>query len=303
LRPGSSKSTVVLQVVDLARLEPHLDVEGRVLGNRVDQVEELGLLGREPRHLRVALGLADVPGDVEEGETPILVAADGQLEERILALGLLVVAIPVEGLVEQRDQVGPAPQDLVVERRRAHEPVLAARAPLSDAEQRHEVRAVAVEAQIDAGLVEAHRRVLGIGAGIAHVSEHVARGVLGDGHAHVQAEAPVEDGDLLVVVVIHRDPLDVDEAATVLEGLHPLRDGRGQHGEREVVARQLGHRLAGGPRDGQRVLEVGNLGGREAAHPVAAAQLRAEPGGGCREGLAGDRGHADCISIFPILWN
>ncbi len=58
----------VLQVVDLARLEPHLDVEGRVLGDLVDQVEELGLLRREPRHRGVALRLADVPGDVEEGE-------------------------------------------------------------------------------------------------------------------------------------------------------------------------------------------------------------------------------------------
>ena len=51
--------------------------------------EQLVLLGAEPRH-RVALGVADVPADVEEGEVPAFVSADRQLEGGRLPLGLLV---------------------------------------------------------------------------------------------------------------------------------------------------------------------------------------------------------------------
>ena len=82
----------------LAGLEAHLDVEARVGGDGVDQIEEFVLLGREPRHVGVALGLADVPGDVEEGQLPVVVATDRKGKGRRLALFIGGCVRPAESI-------------------------------------------------------------------------------------------------------------------------------------------------------------------------------------------------------------
>ena len=66
------------------------------------------VLGHEPGAYSLAFGFAAVA-------------------EMWVARRLLFVPVPVEGLVEQGNQVRPAREDLVVERRRAHQHVLAAR--------------------------------------------------------------------------------------------------------------------------------------------------------------------------------
>ena len=160
-------------------------------------------------------------------------------------------------------------QDLVVQGGRADEPVLTTGAPLPDAEEAYEIGAVAVEAQVDAGLVQAHRRVVGIRTGVAHVAEQVARSVLGDGGPHVEADPPVDPGDVLLLVVsLDRDPLHVEKAPAVLQGLHPAGDLRTEDRQREVFPGELAHGQARPPGMDERTLDVVYLDGSEVVHPA-----------------------------------
>jgi hypothetical protein len=124
------------------------------------------------------------------------------------------------------------------------------------------------------------------------VPQHVARGVLGDGRAQVEAEPPLEEGGVFVVVSIQRKALHVEKAAPVLEGREPSADGGREHGQREVLTREVGHGLAGGPGHGERPLEIRYFVGGEAVEPIVGAlELGPAPGGGRLQGLAADLAH------------
>jgi hypothetical protein len=91
------------------------EVEGRIVGDRLDQVQRLSLGVGKTRNLGVALGVTDVPADIEHPGGTGHVVEDGQREVRGLARRLLVVAIPVHGLIKHLEDVRTACEDLVVD--------------------------------------------------------------------------------------------------------------------------------------------------------------------------------------------
>ena len=56
----------VRQPLDVARYEVHLQMQLRVVGQLVDQIEQLDLGVGQPRNIRMALRLLDVPAQVDE---------------------------------------------------------------------------------------------------------------------------------------------------------------------------------------------------------------------------------------------
>src|SRR4029453_11740239 len=102
--------------LDVAGAEVHVEVDPRIGGDLVDQIDHFALRAREPRRLGMALRIADVPADVERSQPAIRLAADRQLEIRRLARTFLAVAIERERFVERRDEIGPPPPDLIVDR-------------------------------------------------------------------------------------------------------------------------------------------------------------------------------------------
>ena len=179
----------VVQQLDVAGLEVHLDVESRVVGDGLDEVERLALRVGESRDLRVALRVADVPADVEDAwHGAVDVVEDGQREGRVVAGRLLAVAVPPHRLVEHVEQVGSPAEDLVVDGVAAGELALATGPRRVKAQQADDVGAVGVEVLPLAGAVEADLGAGALDALVAHVPEEGARRVLADRRAEVEAE-------------------------------------------------------------------------------------------------------------------
>ena len=60
-----------------------VDVEGGVVGDGLDQIERFALRVGEPRDVRVALGVADVPADVEDARRAVDVVEDRERERGV----------------------------------------------------------------------------------------------------------------------------------------------------------------------------------------------------------------------------
>ena len=135
------------------------------------------------------------------------------------ALGLLTPGVVGHRLVERGGQVGVLAHQLVVDGHRIGHAREAAGARRAQAEQAHQIRTVGVVVERDAAeLVAAHGRVVDRLALIRHVAQHVAVLVLGPGLAEVQADAPVEEGEVVVAVAVGVERGDAHEAAAVRAG-------------------------------------------------------------------------------------
>jgi hypothetical protein len=109
----------VVQELDVAGLEVHLDVERGVVRDVLDEPHRGELLAGEAWHLSVALCVADVPADIEEPRATVDVRQDRQREVRVFAGCVFVVAVPVHRRVQDLERARVACEDLVVDGSRA----------------------------------------------------------------------------------------------------------------------------------------------------------------------------------------
>ena len=179
-------------------------------------------------------------------------------------------------------------QDLVVHGGGADDAAEPALERAPQAEQAHHVARVGVVGQVGVGLVAAHVDVAVGPAVVVDVAQQLALGVLVERGAHVAAEAPEDEPDVLVAVALHRQPAQHHEAAALVHLGHRLLQALAHDGQGEVLALDLLEGQAGGPGGGHGAIDVGDLG----------VGQRDDPGGLAGEGLAapglgtGDRGHA-----------
>jgi hypothetical protein len=73
------------QQLDVARFELHLDVKLRIVGDGFDEVQRFELAVSQARHLRMTLGITNVPTDEENTGRAAYVIEHGQREERVFA--------------------------------------------------------------------------------------------------------------------------------------------------------------------------------------------------------------------------
>ena len=184
------------------------------------------------------------------------------------AVGLLAPRVVGQRLVQRRRQVRSVAHQLVVDRHRVGHAGEAAVPRRAEAEEAHQVGPVGVVVERDAAqLVAAHRRIVDRLALVGDVAQDVAVLVLRPGLAEMQADAPVEEREVVVSVARRVERGDAREAAPVEERVDdPVELGR-QVVEGEVVALELqrvgalplGHRQGG--------VELGVVGRAQAQRP------------------------------------
>ncbi len=186
------QSDVVVQQLQIARIEHHREVHRRIGRERVHQCNRLVLRVGEPRHFRIALRRADMRADVAAGELALVHREDRLLVGRCGVVGVLALQAPGERLVEHFEQVGPGARDLVVDRHRARDHRAPAASGGAQHEQAHYVARVGVVLELGIGLVAAALGPAQIDLHVAHIAQHVALGTLRDGGAEVFAQPPID---------------------------------------------------------------------------------------------------------------
>ena len=134
----------------------------RIVRDGLEELHRLDLQRCESRHLRVTLRVADVPADVERAGRPVRIAVDGKCEERIVAVRLFVVSVPVERLVQHLDQIRSAAEHLVVDGGRARDPALTSGHCSLQAQQADEVGTVGVKVLSCSRPIEANARIVAL---------------------------------------------------------------------------------------------------------------------------------------------
>ena len=171
---------VVVDELHLARLQVHVDVEVRVVGQRRGRGNGLPCRRAEPGGLGVALRGEDVLGDEPHEEPPGVLGEGRHRVEGRRAVGLLAPRVVGQRLVQRSRQVRPLAHQLIVDRHGVGHAGETAGAGRAQAEQADQVGPVGVVVERDATeLVAAHRRVVDRLALIGDVTQHVAVLVLG----------------------------------------------------------------------------------------------------------------------------
>ena len=143
------------------------------------------------------------------------------------------------------------------------------RARRAQAEEADQVGPVGVVVERDAAeLVAAHRRIVDRLALVGDVAQHVAVLVLRPGLAEVQADAPVEQCEVVVAVAGGVERGDAREPASVQQRVHDAVELGGQLIEREVVAVELQRVGALLLRRREGGMELGLVVGGQAQRPL-----------------------------------
>ena len=262
---------MVVDVLDVARLEQGREMELVAARQAVQQGQGLLLDRGQARHIGEALRRDDVRAHVAAGELALVDIENGlQVVGRAARL-LLSLPTPGEGLVQHLEQVGAAPGDFVVNRHRAADHAQATRLGGAQHEQAHHVTGVGVVGQLLVGGVAAAAGAVEVHIHIAHIAQDVAVAALGDGGAHVLADAPVNQAQFGFGVLLHRKAAQQEQAEAVLEHLARVIEHAVQGRQRKVLLFEVGHALATQLRLGQCGLNFLDLGARKGMHPLRGA--------------------------------
>ena len=199
----------------------------------------------------------------------------------------LAAAVVVVALVERLQQVRPGGQDLVVDGDGGAEPAEAPGFRPGETEHGDDLREVGVEIQL---LPVAIRAGIGIvGTEVHHVAEPIAQHALRDAHAHVGADPPVDDADLVDGESVDGESAQVHEAAAMLNLVEPAGDVPGDLGHLEVAPLDVVEPQSRGPDVLQRALECLHVPGTQVdGEVVPGGKVAAAPCAG-----VADRGTAD----------
>jgi hypothetical protein len=137
---GFVQDHVVVDELDVARLELDVEVVRRIVGERVEQVEGLDLARAQPRHVGEALRRLDVvPVAVDHRQLPFMPMEDRRLVPALPARRDLAAAVEAERLEQDGGELWTPAKHLVVERDRADDAAQAAGLRGLEAEQPDDV--------------------------------------------------------------------------------------------------------------------------------------------------------------------
>ncbi len=259
---------VVVDQLHLARLQVHVDVEIGVVGQRGRGGNGLPCRRAEPGRVGMALRGEDVLGDEADEEASGVLGERRDRVEGPRAAGLLAPGVVGQRLVQRCRQVRPLAYQVVVDRHGVGHAGETTGTGRAQAEQADQVGAVRVVVERNAAeLVAAHGRIVDRLALVGDVAEDVAVLVLGPRLAEVQADAPVEEREVVVAVAGRVERGDPGEAPSVQESVHDLAELGRETVEGEVVAldrQRIGTLVLG---HGERSIELGVVGGTQAQRP------------------------------------
>jgi hypothetical protein len=272
----------VVEEEDVAGLLVEADVEFGFGGDGLEEVEGFDLLIGEVREIGVVVGAIDEDAEEGAGEVVFVEGEDGLLAEGELVSGIDGVAFVGEGLHEDREEVGAAPGDFVVEGEGADEFVFAAGLGLVEAEEGDDVAAVGVEGEFFAGAGAAGARVVVFEAFVADGEDAFALGGLGEGGADVLGETEEEFCFVFVGIVVEGKSADKGGAGADFEvGLDAVEFFT-ELGEGELLGE-------GGVGGGEGLIDLGDIVFGEGEGPIVAGEeFVAAPGGGAGEGRVHD---------------
>jgi hypothetical protein len=228
---------MIIEELNVARLEGH--VEHELVGKRAEKLERFFLRRSQTGHFRKMLRGADVCGREHAGEVALTKTENGLGVRAGFTGPLVALAAVVPVCIKKFDQVRPAPQHLVVNPRRAHDPAVTAGLRFAHTEQSDDVTAVGVKRQGIRSLRPAISGALDRLAFVFDKPEKLAAAALGNGSPEMRADAPV-DGAQLVGRVFGRQTTQHDHAAAALELLRHFRKLDGKARQREILARDVG---------------------------------------------------------------
>ena len=274
---------VVVDELDVARRQPHREVQLRIVGQCVEGIERLDVERAQARRFRKTLRAVEVLALVEDAERAGMPAEHRDHEPRVLAGRYLAAPVVRHRHQQPRQQVGAGAAQRVEDRQRADQQRIAAAPRFAQAQQADDVARIGVEGLAFARLVDAHVGVGAAQAQIAHMAEHMPARVLRARATQVRADAGEQRGAFEQRVPLHRQPPQQRKAASVQQFVTQRTQARRQPRQRKVGC---GHRAdARGGITGlrkeaaHRAIELGQIVGVEHADPVGARRhLAADPG-------------------------
>ena len=275
----------VVDVLDLARREVELDPKLGSIEHRLHG-------GKGGRRLVVhALAAQFIAGeDLGQREPGLHRAVGGALEDRRgegrgFVGRVLGVAVVPERLVEPIHQLGEPLLQRLVHRGDAHHLADTALLGRMQAEQadivgrRFVVGIVVVEAQVDVGHGRPDARAgLQLGAGVAHVEEHLAVQLLRHRTGEQARQQPVELDRLIATDLGHRQAIEHGEHRPILRHAPHLGHGRAAGVEREVGGVEQEGRQRRASQLRQHRAQLGKRGRRQRHRPVGWLDRVARPG-------------------------
>jgi hypothetical protein len=183
---------VIVEELDVTRLEHHRHVEPVLVGDRIDQVECSFLVGRQIGCFGVQFRRADMRTRIAPGEPSV-----AQGEDRLRIPGrragqFVALQTPGIGAIERLKRIRVAAQDFIVDCRCADDAAEAAAARGAQAEQPRQIGGVGMIGESAIAGVAAKFRPVMRRAEVAHIAQHVAALALRHGGAAMQADTPID---------------------------------------------------------------------------------------------------------------
>ena len=187
---------------------------------------------------------------------------------RAFALPLLTFPAQVERLIENFKQVGAGPGDLVMDRNGTAVSAEPTRARDAQHHEAGDVGGVGMELKVLVGHVAAPLLAVGVYAKVPHVAKHVAPAALRHGCAHVQANAPVHQAQVILCVFFCGQAAHHEETETGFKLLQHTIKRRPKRLKREIFLGQRFKGLARPSRRHQRLIQRCQLRGGQVVNPL-----------------------------------
>ena len=286
---------VVVQELDVARHEVHIEPQLRIARQFAEHVERLDILGRQPPRLGEPLRRPDMQPGIQHRDCAGVLVEHRCLVEWRLALRHLAAPVDRERLVQSLEQIGPARRHDIVHGHRTDDRRQPACLRAPQAQQRDHVAAIDME------VLAFRRRIaadIGIGraaaAKIVDMPEQMPLCVLRACAAEIAADAPIGCRALGDRPIFDRHAAQQDKAAPIEHlGSQPIKH-RPKCRQREVLAADFGKIEAACLHQLQRGFDLGDFRWRQAVAPLrlTSAHIRAGPGGGAFDQSAQRRHHS-----------
>ena len=284
VRRAGVQDRVVVQELDVARHEIHVEPQFGVARQFAEHVERFGILGREPARVGKPLCRTYMKPGIQHREVAGMLVKHRRFVERRLALRHLAAPVDRKRLIQTRHQVGPALRHHVVHSHRAHDRRQSARLCAPQAQQCDDIAAVNMEilafgrriaAQIGIGRAESFAEVV-------DMAEQMSLRVLRPGTAEIGSDTPIGHRTLGNRSILDGKTAHSHKAAAVEHLGTQLVEHWPECRQREILAAGLRNIKPTGPHRLHRGFDLSDLRGRKTVAPLrlVLAHIRADPG--CR---------------------
>ena len=259
---------MVVEPLDVARPEVHVEAEARVEREALHRFHRLLLLFRQAAP-ELALPVLDLLAVEPAGKPPLIPGEHRDAGPRHLVGGSrrsLARKVDAEAGRQRVHQMRRGRENLVVDRARRRDQAFAALLRRMHAKQADNVRRVAVRADFGVGRVAAHIVVGVVEATVEHLADQRPGRVLGDRPPHMLGEAPIDIPQPRRVEFQPVEAAHHHEAAPVLQFVHHVLQAGPEHRQGKVRPAETGRAET----PGQRGADLLQLRVREGPYPVVA---------------------------------